>query len=52
MSILDNEGHLIDIFTMSSLDIYNKYNITLEEIIDLYKKMITKEDLNKRVLKP
>ena len=37
---------------MSSLDIQNdpEYNITLEEIIDLYKKRITKEGLNKRVL--
>lgn len=36
MSILDNNGNLVDIFTMSSLDIEEKYGISLDTIIYTY----------------
>lgn len=36
MSILDNNGNLVDIFTMSSLDIEEKYGISLDTIISTY----------------
>lgn len=36
MSILDNDGNLVDIFTMSSLDIEEKYGISLDTIISTY----------------
>lgn len=36
MPILDNNGNLVDIFTMSSLDIEEKYGISLDTIISTY----------------
>ena len=33
---LDNNGNLVDIFTMSSLDIEEKYGISLDTIISTY----------------
>ena len=36
MPILDNDGNLVDIFTMSSLDIEEKYGISLDTIISTY----------------
>ena len=54
LPLVDASNHLHEIFTMSSLDIQNnpKYNLTLEEIINLYEKRISEEKPNKRVLKP
>ena len=54
LPLVDASNHLHEIFTMSSLDIQNnpKYNLTLEEIINLYEKRISEENPNKRVLKP
>lgn len=54
LPLVDASNHLHEIFTMSSLDIQNnpKYNLTLEEIINLYEKRIHEENPNKRVLKP
>ena len=54
LPLVDASNHLHEIFTMSSLDIQNnpKYNLTLEEIINLYEKRIHEEKPNKRVLKP
>lgn len=54
LHLVDASNHLHEIFTMSSLDIQNnpKYNLTLEEIINLYEKRISEEKPNKRVLKP
>ena len=36
MPILDNNGNLVDIFTMSRLDIEEKYGISLDTIISTY----------------
>lgn len=36
MPILDNNGNLVDIFTMSSYDIEEKYGISLDTIISTY----------------
>ena len=36
ISIVDNKGLLIDIFSMSSLDMKEKYGFYLEEIITYY----------------
>lgn len=54
LPLVDASNHLHEIFTMSSLDIQNnpKYNLTLEEIINLYEKRISEENPNKRILKP
>lgn len=54
LPLVDASNHLHEIFTMSSLDIQNnpKYNLTLEEIINLYEKRISEENPNQRVLKP
>ena len=54
LPLVDASNHLHEIFTMSSLDIQNnpKYNLTLEEIINLYEKRISEEKPNKKVLKP
>ena len=54
LPLVDASNHLHEIFTMSSLDIQNnpKYNLTLEEIINLYEKRISEENTNKRILKP
>lgn len=54
LPLVDASNHLHEIFTMSSLDIQNNpnYNLTLEEIINLYEKRISEEKPNKRVLKP
>lgn len=43
MPILDSNGKLVDIFTMSSRDIEEKYGISLETIINTYKKGVTKK---------
>lgn len=54
LPLVDASNHLHEIFTMSSLDIQNnpKYNLTLEEIINLYEKRIHEVKPNKRILKP
>ena len=41
LPILDNNGKLIDIFSMTSIDIKEKYNISLDEIITTYNKSKT-----------
>ena len=43
ISPVDNSGKLIDIFSMSSIDIEEKYGISLETIIDTYGKGVTKK---------
>ena len=40
---MDSTGKLIDIFSMSSIDIQDKYDISLEAIIDTYGKGVTKK---------
>lgn len=54
LPLVDASNYLHEIFTMSSLDIQNnpKYNLTLEEIINLYEKRISEENPNRRILKP
>ena len=41
LELVDNAGKLIDIFSMSSIDIQDKYGISLEAIIDTYGKGVT-----------
>lgn len=41
LPILDNNGYLIDIFSMTNIDIKEKYNISLDEIIATYNKSKT-----------
>ena len=41
LELVDNTGKLIDIFSMSSIDIQDKYGISLEAIIDTYGKGVT-----------
>ena len=43
MPILDSNGKLVDIFSMSSPDIEEKYGISLETIINTYGKGVTKK---------
>ena len=43
LELVDNTGKLIDIFSMSSIDIQDKYGISLETIIDIYGKGITRK---------
>ena len=43
LELVDNTGKLIDIFSMSSIDIQDKYGISLEIIIDTYGKGVTKK---------
>ena len=43
LELVDNTGKLIDIFSMSSIDIQDKYGISLETIIDTYGKGVTKK---------
>ena len=43
VSPIDNSGKLIDIFSMSSIDIQDKYGISLETIINTYGKGVTKK---------
>ena len=40
---VDNTGKLIEIFSMSNQDIQDKYGISLETIIDIYGKGITRK---------
>ena len=41
LELVDSTGKLIDIFSMSSIDIQDKYGISLEAIIDTYGKGVT-----------
>ena len=43
LELVDNTGKLIDIFSMSSIDIQDKYGISLETIIDTYGKGVIKK---------
>ena len=43
LELVDNAGKLIDIFSMSSIDIQEKYGISLETIIDTYGKGETRK---------
>ena len=43
LELVDNTGKLIDIFSMSSLDIEKNYGLSLETIIDTYGKGVTKK---------
>ena len=43
LELVDSTGKLIDIFSMSSIDIQDKYGISLETIIDTYGKGVTKK---------
>ena len=43
LELVDNTGKLIDIFSMSSIDIQNNYGISLETIIDTYGKGETRK---------
>ena len=43
LELVDNTGKLIDIFSMASIDIQDKYGISLETIIDTYGKGVTKK---------
>ena len=43
LELVDSTGKLIDIFSMSSIDIQDKYDISLEAIIDTYGKGVTKK---------
>ena len=43
LELVDNTGKLIDIFSMSSIDIKDKYGISLETIINTYGKGVTKK---------
>ena len=43
LELVDNTGKLIDIFSMSSIDIQDKYGISLEAIIDTYGKGETRK---------
>ncbi len=43
LKLVDNTGKLIDIFSMSSIDIQDKYGISLETIIDTYEKGETRK---------
>ena len=43
LELVDNTGKLIDIFSMSSIDIQDKYGISLETIINTYGKGVTKK---------
>ena len=43
LKLVDNAGKLIDIFSMSSIDIQDKYGISLETIIDTYEKGETRK---------
>ena len=43
MPILDSNGKLVDIFSMSSPDIEEKYGVSLEIIINTYGKGVTKK---------
>ena len=43
LELVDNTGKLIDIFSMASIDIKDKYGISLETIIDTYGKGETRK---------
>ena len=43
LELVDNSGKLIDIFSMSSIDIKDNYGISLETIINTYGKGVTKK---------
>ena len=43
LELVDSTGKLIDIFSMSSLDIEKNYGLSLETIIDTYGKGVTKK---------
>ena len=43
LELVDNTSKLIDIFSMSSIDIKDNYGISLETIIDTYGKGVTKK---------
>ena len=43
LELVDNTGKLIDIFSMSSLDIEKNYGLSLETIINTYGKGVTKK---------
>ena len=43
LELVDSTGKLIDIFSMSSIDIQDNYGISLETIIDTYGKGVTKK---------
>lgn len=43
LDLVDTFGKLIDIFSMSNQDIQKKYGISLETIINTYKKGVTKK---------
>ena len=43
LELVDNTGKLIDIFSMSSIDIKDNYGISLESIINTYGKGVTKK---------
>ncbi len=43
LDLVDTFGKLIDIFSMSSLDIEKNYGLSLETIIDTYGKGVTKK---------
>ncbi len=43
LELVDNTGKLIDIFSMSSIDIQDNYGISLKTIIDTYGKGVTKK---------
>ena len=43
LELVDNTGKLIDIFSMSSIDIQDKYGMSLETIIDTYAKGETRK---------
>ena len=43
LELVDNTGKLIDIFSMSSIDIQDNYGISLETIIDTYGKGETRK---------